>query len=270
MATQSTLSQDGTTIAFESIGFGPPLVLLHGFAGCRRDWFDKEYVTRLTLLGRRVIAIDGRGHGESGKPKHPSAYADYKRAQDVIAALDCLNIQRTDLHGYSMGGWIAMDTARCFPRRVRSLSVNGTHGFAQSLGGFQESLRDGLNGWVVDLEKQLGRELSRNRKRQILSNNCMALRACVTAPRSNVVPDLQGLGIPTLVFAGEHEEAFFEMKRFAKLLPARFEMLLGKNHMSAFSAANEVCDVLITFLEEIDQGQFSPLIASSYATHKRY
>jgi alpha-beta hydrolase superfamily lysophospholipase len=76
----TTISHDGTPIAFEAEGSGPPLVLLHGFAGEGRDWHEKGYVSRLTALGRRVITLDARGHGKSGKPHHASDYADYKRA----------------------------------------------------------------------------------------------------------------------------------------------------------------------------------------------
>jgi pimeloyl-ACP methyl ester carboxylesterase len=87
--------------------------------------------------------------------------------------------------------------------------------------------------------------------------------------RGDITQDLHGLGIPALVLAGEQEEAFAAIKRFAALLPARFEMLPGKTHIASFSAAHEVCNALIAFLEEIDNGHFSPLMASSHAAHHR-
>jgi pimeloyl-ACP methyl ester carboxylesterase len=256
------ISHDGTRIAYEAKGSGPAFLLLHGLAGEGRDWLDKGYVTRLAALGRCVITLDARGHGKSGKPHHASEFYDYKRAQDVIAVLDALGIQRADLHGYSMGGWIAMDTARCFPRRVRSLSLNGAHGFAQSLQGFRDSLREGLHGWVQQLEDQYGRALNPNRRKKILSNDVKALRAALQGARPDVARDLAGLGIPALVIAAEHEGAFGEMKRFAAAIPARFKMLPGKSHVTAFSAVNEVCGAITTFLEEIESGQFSPLLAA--------
>jgi pimeloyl-ACP methyl ester carboxylesterase len=259
------ISHDGTCIAYEAKGSGPALLLLHGLAGEGQDWHDKGYVTRLTVLGRRVITLDTRGHGKSSKPHHASDYADYKRAQDVAAVLDALGIQRADLHGYAMGGWIAMDTARCFPRRVRSLSLNGAHGFAQSLQGFRDSLRDGLDGWICQLEDQYGRPLNPNRRKKILKNDIKALRASLQMARPDVTRDLRGLGIPALVLAGEHEGAFGDIKRFAAAIPARFEMLPGKSHVTAFSAVNEVCGAITTFLEEIENGQFSPLLAAGGA-----
>jgi hypothetical protein len=45
------------------------------------------------------------------------------------------------------------------------------------------------------------------------------------------------------------------MKRFAATPPVRFEMLLDKSHVTAFSAVNEVCDAIAAFLEEVDNGQ---------------
>jgi pimeloyl-ACP methyl ester carboxylesterase len=266
---RTAISHDGTRIAYEAEGSGPALVLLHGFAGEGRDWHEKGYVRRLTALGRIVITLDARGHGKSGKPHRASDYADYKRAQDVAAVLDVLGIQRADLHGYSMGGWIAMDTARCFPRRVRSLSINSAHGFTQSLARFRDSLQDGLDGWVCQLETQYGRALNPNRRKKILGNDVKALRAALQGARPDVSRDLAGLGIPALVIAAEYEGAFGEMKRFATAIPARFEMLPGKSHVTAFSAANEVCDAIAMFLEEIECGQFSPLTAAGGAWHSR-
>jgi pimeloyl-ACP methyl ester carboxylesterase len=212
-----------------------------------------------------LITLDARGHGKSGKPHQASDFYDYKRAQDVIAVLDALGIERTHLHGYSMGGWIAMDTARCFPRRVRSLSFNGAHGFAHSLHSFRDSLREGLHGWVQQLESRYGRALNPNRRKKILKNDIKALRASLQGARPDVTRDLADLGIPALVLAGEHEAAFSEIKRFAAAIPARFEMLPGKSHVAAFSAVNEVCTAIDVFLEEVEGGQFSPLLTAGGA-----
>ena len=72
----TAISHDGTPIAFESEGSGPPLLLLHGLAGEGRDWHEKGYVKRLAALGRRVITLDARGHGQSGKPHQASDFYD--------------------------------------------------------------------------------------------------------------------------------------------------------------------------------------------------
>jgi pimeloyl-ACP methyl ester carboxylesterase len=130
-------------------------------------------------------------------------------------------------------------------------------------------LREGLEGWVRQLESQYSRALNPNRKKKILSNDVKALQAAIQEARPDIVRDFSGLGIPALVIAGEHEGAFGEMKRFAAAIPARFEMLPGKRHVTAFSAVNEVCDAVAAFLEEVDRGQFSHSLVAGGAWPSR-
>ena len=64
---------DGTPIAFDERGEGPPLLLVHGSALSRSIWRGFGYLAALQDR-YRVISIDLRGHGRSGKPHEPEAY----------------------------------------------------------------------------------------------------------------------------------------------------------------------------------------------------
>src|SRR5262247_1350770 len=88
-------------------GDGEPVVLVHGFASTKEvNWVHPGWVTALTRAGRRVIALDDRGHGASSKLYDPAMYHSAKMAEDVLALLDYLNIERADVMGYSMGARI--------------------------------------------------------------------------------------------------------------------------------------------------------------------
>ena len=64
-----TFDSDGTTIAYDDVGEGPPIVLVHGFASSRDgNWRRPGWYDALAGAGRRVIALDCRGHGGSEKP----------------------------------------------------------------------------------------------------------------------------------------------------------------------------------------------------------
>src|SRR5215469_9366583 len=95
---------DNVEIAFVDEGEGEPIVLVHGFASNKEvNWVTPGWMTTLTRAGRRVIAIDNRGHGESTKFYEPAAYHSATMAEDVRALLDHLALARADIMGYSMG-----------------------------------------------------------------------------------------------------------------------------------------------------------------------
>src|SRR5580692_2244314 len=114
-------SHDDVEIAFLDEGEGPPIVLVHGFASNKEvNWVYTSWVTTLTGAGRRVIALDNRGHGASTKLYDPSAYHSATMAADVCALLDHLRLTQADVLGYSLGARITAFLALAHPERVRS------------------------------------------------------------------------------------------------------------------------------------------------------
>ncbi|GAA3761104.1 pimeloyl-ACP methyl ester carboxylesterase [Spinactinospora alkalitolerans] len=112
---------DGTRIAYQVRGDGPPLVLLAGQANDHRWWdpvrhdFDGAHST---------ITLDYRGTGASDKPDSP--YSTEGFADDVIAVLDELGVDRSAVYGTSMGGRVAQWLAVRHPERVGSLVLGCT------------------------------------------------------------------------------------------------------------------------------------------------
>ena len=78
-----------------------------------------------SAAGRRVIALDNRGHGASTKLYDPAAYHSRLMAADLAALLDHLELQRADVMGYSMGARIAAFLALESPQRLRSVVFGG-------------------------------------------------------------------------------------------------------------------------------------------------
>src|SRR4051812_7122053 len=113
-------------IAFLDEGEGEPIVLIHGFASSKHvNWVYPGWVAELTKNRRRAIALDLRGHGDSGKLYDPHQYSIDILAGDVTALMDHLNIARADIMGYSLGaritGWLAYRR----PQRLRSAIFGG-------------------------------------------------------------------------------------------------------------------------------------------------
>lgn len=103
---ETVTSLDGTPIAYERTGNGPPLVLVHGMASNHARWelFDvrPRFAEQTT-----VYAMDRRGHGESGDTEE---YALEREFEDVAAVVDAID-DPVHLLGHSHGGLCALEAA---------------------------------------------------------------------------------------------------------------------------------------------------------------
>ena len=107
-------------------GTGVPVVLMHAATGSVLAW--EHQTPAFVKAGYRVIAFDRRGWGKStADAKSPGTAAD-----DLIALMDSLHIDRFHLVGTAAGGFVTFDAALSFPSRLRSIVV------ANSIGGVQD------------------------------------------------------------------------------------------------------------------------------------
>jgi pimeloyl-ACP methyl ester carboxylesterase len=117
---------DGADLAYIDEGEREPVLLLHGFASnVVTNWVDTQWVRTLRQAGRRVIAFDHRGHGQSEKLYAPELYGAPVMAEDARRLLDHLGIASADIVGYSMGARVAAFFVFKFPDRVRSAIFAG-------------------------------------------------------------------------------------------------------------------------------------------------
>ena len=107
-------------VAHHEAGEGEPaLVILHGFTGHRDDFIG---ILPSLAERRRVLAPDLRGHGDSEPGPGASGWSFDQLVNDLLAFLDALGLERIDLLGHSVGGFVALRTALRAPERIRSLA----------------------------------------------------------------------------------------------------------------------------------------------------
>ena len=111
----------GVRIRYVEQGQGPAIVLMHGYTGTLDRHFIANGVFANLAKDHRVIAIDLRGHGKSGKPYEPGAYGE-EFSRDVVRLLDHMKIQRAHVLGYSLGAMIAGRLATMHPDRLVSVA----------------------------------------------------------------------------------------------------------------------------------------------------
>jgi pimeloyl-ACP methyl ester carboxylesterase len=113
------LEVDGAALAYDDEGprdgDGVPLVFVHGWTADRHRWDHQMAHFSAT---RRVIRLDLRGHGESSGA---GVRTVAELAEDVLALLDHLEVDRFVLIGHSMGGMISQTLALAHPERVERM-----------------------------------------------------------------------------------------------------------------------------------------------------
>ena len=209
-------AHDGVDIAFLDEGEGAPIVLVHGFASTAQvNWRHPGWVGTLTGAGRRVIALDNRGHGGSSKLYDPAAYHSAVMAEDVRALLDHLDLERADVMGYSMGARIAAFFALAHPQRLRRMVLGGLGLHLVDGVGLPESIAEAL-------AEQTGSDLK-------------ALAACIRGSRQTLTREqVAAIRAPVLVAAGTKDTIAGSAHELAALLRAgRALDIPGRDHMLA-------------------------------------
>jgi pimeloyl-ACP methyl ester carboxylesterase len=230
-----TFKNGDVEIAYLGEGEGEPIVLVHGFASTKEvNWVQPGWVTALARAGRRVIALDNRGHGESSKLYEPSAYHSAIMADDVRALLDHLRIGRADVMGYSMGARVAAFLAVRHPERVRSAIIGGLGIRLVEGVGLPESIADALEAPsladVADATGRMFRAFAEQTK-----SDLRALAACMRGSRQTLTrAEVGAIRVPVLIAVGTKDPVAGSAAGLAALIPgARVLDIPGRDHMLA-------------------------------------
>jgi proline iminopeptidase len=118
------IDADGLLLYYKMMGKGEPLVILHGGPGASHDYF----LPYLLPLARhnRLVFLDERGSGKSGKLDDPSGYTVEAMVEDVEAARKALHLGKVNLLGHSYGGVLAQAYALKYQEHLRHLILSST------------------------------------------------------------------------------------------------------------------------------------------------
>jgi pimeloyl-ACP methyl ester carboxylesterase len=216
---------DGVRLAFIDVPAtgadrGEPILLIHGFASNHAvNWVHTHWVRTLTHAGRRVVALDNRGHGESGKLYDAALYASGRMAGDAAALLDHLGIGRADVMGYSMGARITAFLALGRPDLVRSATLGGLgHRLIEGV-GLPVGIADALEApSLADVSDPMGR-MFRAFAEQTKSD-LAALAACIRGSRQTLKPaGAAMIACPVLVCVGTADPIAGDPHALARMFP---------------------------------------------------
>jgi len=230
-----TFHNGAVEIAYLDEGAGEPIVLVHGFASTKEvNWVATGWVGTLTRAGRRVIALDDRGHGQSTKLYDEADYHTDLMAGDVAALIEHLRLDRADVMGYSLGARISAVLAVRHLARVRSVILGGAGVRLVHTAGLRDEIAAALEAPSIDdVTDPMGRTFRLFAEQT--KSDLKALAACLRGSRQALKrEELAAIHVPVLVAVGTRDDIAGSGAELAKLIPHGLALdIPGRDHMLA-------------------------------------
>jgi 3-oxoadipate enol-lactonase len=252
-------------IAYDDVGSGPAIMLVHGYPFNRTMWDEQVAVLRDHY---RVIRLDLRGHGESEASEGPATMN--LMAQDIASLMDQLGISSAMICGLSMGGYVTLAFYHLFSSRVEKLVLADTRAQADTEEGkklraeqAQKILAEGMAG-IADtmLPKLLAPETVSKRPEVVKRVRTMMLQtkpegaaAALSgmAQREDQTERLSKIIVPTLILVGR-EDAITPVvdseKMHAGIEGSQLVLIENAGHVSNIEQPEPFNRALVGFLNE--------------------
>lgn len=260
----------------EQCGSGSSVLLLHGFTG--------SLETMGTLASAlsdsfQVLSVDLPGHGKTRFKSGLGSLTMLDCARSIVALLDKLNIQRTHLLGYSMGGRLALTLAACFPTRISSLvTIGACPGLEdpqlrlrrswddESLARLleEQGMEVFVDHWMAlplfESQQKLGPAFIQAAKLQRMKNNpaglASSLRGMGLGAQIPLTQELKAANLPMLLVAGEQDPKFCYIAASLSehCEKASVAIISGAGHAAHLEAFEDTLEQVREFLHLFDKG----------------
>jgi pimeloyl-ACP methyl ester carboxylesterase len=237
----------GVQIHWIEEGAGEPVILVHGYTNTAQDWVRVGIFPELAKH-YRVIAVDCRGHGRSGKPHDVMQYGA-EMGQDIVRLLDHLGLQRAHIVGYSMGGGIVAQLLTVNPDRFISAILGGNAGRREWTKDDEERTRTEADEMEVgSLRHQILRlapsnvpppsdeQILQTSARILAGQDTVALAALARSSMTFVETSAQmsAIKVPTLGIVGSLDPSLPKYKELKEVMPQlQLVVIEGAPHGSA-------------------------------------
>jgi pimeloyl-ACP methyl ester carboxylesterase len=150
-----------------------------------------------------------------------------------------------------MGGWIGFGLAKHAPDRFRSFILGGAHPYAEDMQPFRDLMPRNHDAFAAMVDQVFGSRLTPAMRTRMLANDLDALRA-LTQDRESNADVLPSMTMPCLLFAGELDPRFAQVRQCASSLPgATFFSLPGCDHGAVTERRDLVLPHLKSFLSKV-------------------
>ena len=218
------------------------MLLIHGGLGNADVW---GFQVPALAENHKVIVADSRGHGRSTRSDQPYSYA--LMADDYVALLDYLKIDKTALVGWSDGAIIGLDIAMRHPERLSRLFAYGAN---YTVEGFNASAPTTRSS--TPRSRAPARTTPACHPRPASSTPSMAQISEMWATQPNYTKDqLRAITVPTVIFDGDHDEGIepAHTAEMAELIPgAKLVIMKDASHFAMWQKPDEFNATVLEFL----------------------
>ena len=223
-------------------GEGEPVLLIHGGLGNADAW---GFQVPALAESHKVIVADSRGHGRSTRSDKPFGYQ--LMADDYLALLDHLDIDKVALVGWSDGGIIGLDLAIRHPERLSRLFAFAAN---YTPAGVKPSVADDptFNAYIARAGEDYARLSPTPDEYDAFVEQISQMWA--TEPNYTKA-QLQAITVPTVIFDGEHDEAIepAHTAEMAQLIPgARLVIMKDASHFAMWQQPEQFNATVLDFL----------------------
>ena len=224
-------------IAYDVLGAGAPVMLLHDRGASSGFWFDSGCVKACLARGRQVVLVDLRGHGESGAPVDATAYDPIQCSWDMVAVLDHAGIRRADVLGHGVGGRIALCMAAFASGRVHAVAAGSAHPFAEPAQSFAAAR---AASWMRLVKGKVA-------SGRAAWHDPATLAAAMESDWPDMAEAVARSRVPVLLFVGKDEPRYSLVASFAEQSDARLIVL--PHHGEEGAAGNRAAQLLPRILD---------------------
>jgi pimeloyl-ACP methyl ester carboxylesterase len=234
-------------IHYAAEGDGDPVILVHGFgSNFEVNWKNTGWFDFFLSIGRRVVALDLRGHGKSSKFHNPDAYLPGRMGEDILGLMDHLDLETADLMGYSMGAWLSMYLLAAAPDRFQRGILGGVGDNFMIEAGRGEKIARAMTTpepkSITDTTLRMVRDFAQHTK-----SDLRALAACSRGGHGGL-PPCRDIPQPVLIVGGERDDFVGPPERIASEIPrAAVRTMKGRDHLTLLTDKRfkkEVADFL--------------------------
>ena len=244
-----SFDSSGVRIRYIDQGAGQAVVLLHG-QGNNLDaaWIRTGVLANL-VRDHRVIAMDLRGHGKSGKPHEPEAYGE-EMGRDVLRLLDHLQIRRAHILGYSMGGAVSAKLLTTHPERFLTAILGGSSGRRNWSAELAKAAEAEADEWAQgppfrafilrnaprDQPPPTEEQMRERSQRMLQTIDPLAMAAFARSRQRQVVTntEIAAVRVPVLAVVGSVDPALAGVNELKATMPSlKVVVIEGASHSSA-------------------------------------